>query len=296
MATNPNPYAAPAARVEDAQSTLADTGSASSFVPEGIKVPPNRGWRWLKSGTAPVRAQPLTWLGLSIVFLLITVFLALIPVLGALILVVIIPVFLAGFLIGIRVVETGEPIRFKHLFAGLSAHPGRLIALGAIQMIGMVLMLLVISATGGAELDRLMFELRSGTLSRAVPSRILLAAAIYLALLTPYLMASWFAPALIALDHQSVGRSLRASFIACAKNWVPFTVYSALGFVIVGLGFGILIALSALLYSAFGAIGLGAFVIVYLLAILMLIPIVLVTLYASYRDVFHPHSATARSP
>jgi hypothetical protein len=281
-----NPYAAPAARVEDARPST----TSADFVPDGVKRGAGAGWRWLKAGPAPVRRHPWAWLGVALGLVLIALVLTIVPPPGML-LILLMPVLIAGLLIGTRAIDAGEPLRFTHLFAGFTGHPGRLITLGLIQLVGMLLILLATRWAGGNELERLIFSVTNGLAMPAVGSRSLLA--IYLALLTPYMMASWFAPALIALDDQALGRSIKASFLACAKNWLPFTVYSALGMLIVGLTFGIVIALGAALYLALGTVALVAFVVIYVVGILILIPILMVTVYASYRDVFHPGSSIA---
>jgi uncharacterized membrane protein len=79
----------------------------------------------------------------------------------------------------------------------------------------------------------------------------------------PLYMATWFAPALIVLHDQAPGAALKASFFACLRNWIPFLVYGVVLFVLC-------------LVAAIPA-GLGY---------LVLIPVLIASVYTSYRDIF----------
>jgi len=49
-----------------------------------------------------------------------------------------------------------------------------------------------------------------------------------LALLLPVFMALWFAPALAMFHQQGPAEAMKASFVACLKNILPFLVYSVI--------------------------------------------------------------------
>ena len=90
----------------------------------------------------------------------------------------------------------------------------------------------------------------------------LLALLVFLALIVPVAMAIWFAPALIALNGMTAVDAMKLSFKACWVNIIPFLVY---GLILVGLSFLALLTL-----------GLGY---------LVLLPVIYITYYTSYRDV-----------
>jgi uncharacterized membrane protein len=92
----------------------------------------------------------------------------------------------------------------------------------------------------------------------------LLAVLVILALSLPVSMAMLFAPPLIVLTDSDVLPALKRSFGACLKNVVPFLVWSL---AILVLGFVATIPL--------------------LLGWLLLAPVMMVSLYLSYRDIFH---------
>jgi uncharacterized membrane protein len=86
---------------------------------------------------------------------------------------------------------------------------------------------------------------------------------ISLALFVPISMATWFAPALVMLQDQSAPRAIGESFRGCLKNVVPFLIYGL-----------IIFALSMIASIPFG------------LGWLVLMPVVLCSVYAAYRDIF----------
>jgi uncharacterized membrane protein len=55
---------------------------------------------------------------------------------------------------------------------------------------------------------------------------LLLALQMALLLLCPLIMAYWYAPVLVGWHALSPGKALFFSFVACARNWRAFLVYS----------------------------------------------------------------------
>jgi uncharacterized membrane protein len=76
-------------------------------------------------------------------------------------------------------------------------------------------------------------------------------------------MAFWFAPALVVFDGAAPVDAIKASFAACLRNIMPFLIYGVLGLVA-----GIVASIP---------FGLGW---------IALLPIMLLTIHASYRDIF----------
>jgi uncharacterized membrane protein len=84
-----------------------------------------------------------------------------------------------------------------------------------------------------------------------------------MALLIPLMMALWFAPLLIVLQDLSVLEALRMSFKGCFINTLPFLVYG-------------LITLPLLIL---GVLTLG-------LGLLVIMPIIFISIFVSYRQIF----------
>jgi uncharacterized membrane protein len=76
-------------------------------------------------------------------------------------------------------------------------------------------------------------------------------------------MAFWFAPALVILGGQAPVDAIKGSFAGSLKNIVPFLLYAVIYFV------------AAIVASI--PVGLGW---------LVLIPVLMVTIYVSYRDIY----------
>jgi len=79
----------------------------------------------------------------------------------------------------------------------------------------------------------------------------------------PLLMAMWFAPALVYFNDMQPVAAMKARFNACLKNWLVMSIYG----------------LMTLVLCFFAALPMG-------LGFLVLIPVMVGALYASYKDIF----------
>ena len=99
--------------------------------------------------------------------------------------------------------------------------------------------------------------------------------------------AFWFAPVLVAWHDAGVAKGLFFSFFACLMNWRALAVYGvlvALATLVVPL-----VALNALLAAAGGDPRLAASLVFGFVVVVL--PILFASFYASYRDVFGYHRA-----
>src|SRR5215831_6042214 len=101
MPMSSNPYAAPKTAVADPAVPL------GNFVPGGRGVGAGRGWDWIASGWELFKRQPGTWIGLTVVALVLFIVVGVIPFVGSLALALLGPVFGAGVILGCRALETG---------------------------------------------------------------------------------------------------------------------------------------------------------------------------------------------
>ena len=79
----------------------------------------------------------------------------------------------------------------------------------------------------------------------------------------PLVMATWFAPALIVFHDMGVRAAMKASFIGCLKNVLPFLLYGVLG----------------LIAGVIASIPFG-------LGWLVLAPVFVASIYTGYRDIY----------
>jgi len=258
MATDP--YTAPRSRVADVPAS----GSEGNFNSEGQAVAAGHGWKWITEGWELFKRQPGTWILLLIIFVLISVLIALIPVLGSIASNVLWPVFAGGIILGCRELAQGGELAVGHLFAGFRDHFGKLIVIGILYLVALIVIVIVAFAITGAGIGfgALLGVDRGG--AEASVMTILLAVLVALALIIPVAMAAWFAPALVVLNDIGVGDAVKASFWACLKNIVPFLVYG-----LIGLG----LAIVASIPFGLGWLALG--------------PTLAASVYASYRDIFY---------
>ena len=257
-----NPYAPPRSHVEDAPVPLPE----GDFIPGGRGVPAGNGWRWIADAWAFMGEQRWTFIGVFLLLVLLQIVANFIPIIGPLAISVLLPVFWGGLLIGYDAVRRGERLEVGHLFAGFQRHAGKLLTLGVISLaVGIVMALIMLAIVGFSAAPFLLGG------SPPTPDQVteillpmLLAILVVLALSLPLSMAMLYAPALIVLAEADVGPALKTSFLVCMKNILPFLIW------------GVMILVLAII----AAIPL-------LLGWVLLGPVLMVSLYISYRDVFH---------
>jgi uncharacterized membrane protein len=173
------------------------------------------------------------------------------------------PVFAGGIFAACREQDQGRPLAVSHLFAGFREGFGTLLSIGFIYLGITIAVTLIVGVVTGAGMWTL---LGSGTDPDAIAGMgltLILAFLIVFALLLPVFMALWFAPALAMFHQQGPAEAMKASFVACLKNVLPFLVYSVI--------------LLPLAFIASIPLGLGW---------LVLGPVLAASLYTSYRDIF----------
>jgi len=235
----------------------------AEFVSAGRTVPAGNGWNWIVQGWEIFKRQPGIWIALLVIYFVIVVVLAFIPVLGSLANIALGPVFTAGMLLGCRALEQGGELKVGHLFEGFRERFGVLVKVGLLYLAANVVIALAAGLTMGASVFRLMSgDADIGEVIGAAMG-LLLAALIALALMLPVLMAIWFAPPLVVFNQLGAIDALKASFAACLKNFVPFLVY---GLILLGM------AIVASIPFGLGWLVLG--------------PVLVASLYTAYRDIF----------
>ena len=253
-----NPYRPPASHVEDV-SPRASNGR--NFIAAGRAVAAGQGWAWIAHGWELFKRQGGTWVMLLIVSGLIIIGVSLVPLVNWILPSLLIPGLSAGVMLGCKALDDGDRLTVGHLFAGFKARGSALLLLGlagfVLYMIAMAPMAIVMGGKFVAMMSgdpEAFAELGTG---------FALAILVTLAISVPVYMALWFAPVLVTLHEAPPLAALRQSFGACLKNIVPFLLY---GIILMALGI-------------VAAIPLG-------LGLLVLMPVIFASVYASYRDIF----------
>ncbi len=233
---------------------------------ESRQVNAGNGWSWIVGGFELFKQSPVIWIALFFIYLLIGMAMSIIPVIGPIVLNLLAPVFMAGFMLGCRAMESGEELEINHLFAGFKQHTSQLITVGGIYLAGIIIVVGIVALSGGgaAALEAMSHPQNMPRESAAAASStFLLAALVGLALLVPLVMAYWFAPILVVFHEIKALDAMKLSFTACMRNIMPFLVYGLITMVLILL--------------AFIPLGLG---------LLVMIPTMTASLYVSYKDIF----------
>lgn len=198
-----------------------------------------------------------------IVAIVIFILLAFIPLLGQIVSAVTYFVWIAGFMLGCRAQDQGQPFEIGHLFASFK-NPGKLIVLSlivsaagfAVMLIAMGPLYLNMISSGSEPSPELVQAMGD-------PASFLLPVLFGMLFMMPLIMAIYVAPALIALNDCSVGEAMQLSVKGCLKNIAPMLLYGVIG----------------LLLYFLSVIPLG-------LGLLVFAPTFIASVYASYKDVF----------
>ena len=132
-----------------------------------------------------------------------------------------------------------------------------------------------------------------GSLEDADPAEMLAMLARLLLIAAPVLTAFWFAPLLVAWDGVPALKSVFFSFVASLRNWRAFAAYglavAMVGVVIPGLILLVAGSLSPTLLNIFS-------VALRMLLVFVMAPVLMASVYLSYRDVFHGVDSRSRGP
>ncbi|WP_051711599.1 BPSS1780 family membrane protein [Andreprevotia chitinilytica] len=228
---------------------------------EPRSVAPSHAWLWFTEAFAVFRKQPVFWIALAVVFLLVSWMSMLVPqVLGVLLSLLYPTITGAVCLIAARVHETGQP-QLATLIPNVTPVIRPLLMVGSCGLLWAVLASLIMLAFGGSD-DALVIKAGEALTDEQI-TQLRNQLLINIVLMAPMLAASYFAPPLILFQRCGVVEAFKLSFTAVLRNWVTVS----LAIVLTVCGF----ALSALTLF---------------IAVLVLMPVLLITQYTAYRDLF----------
>lgn len=225
------------------------------------RQPAGAGWHWITAAFRLVREQPLTWILLSVVYVVIHVGTSLLPLIGNFLPLLLAPIFAGSFVLAARKAENGGELELADLFTGFREHGKPLFGVAlvylALCMIALMVVIALVALLGSLgwvhkpEGD----EMGMGTMLLFM---LVVGVPVYLVSL-----AYWFAPALVVFDGYAPIAACRASFSAGLANW-PAMLTCAL-------------MLALLMFLA---------MLPFFLGLLLWFPVMYVTSYTSYRAVF----------
>jgi hypothetical protein len=237
-------------------------------------VETRRGVLWLAEGWRLFRAAPLGWLALVFAYWIIMTLVSVLPFIGVAAASMAVPAFSVGFMAAARAASR------RSLFEGFRHHRKSQLILGVIYFACLGLLLAATTLADDGTLARWMLTGRRPD-EEAMHSDDFLGALFLAALLyAPVLMMFWFAPPLAAWHGTGPAKALFFSFFACLLNWRPFLAYGA-----VSAFFALAVPLAMLFVLMMTSFKVAAMSLVFPL-LLVLLPTLFASFYASYRDIF----------
>jgi uncharacterized membrane protein len=226
-----------------------------------------RGLAWWTGAWALFTRSALMWVALGLILMVGYALIGMVPLLGAVATTLATPAFIASWTMAARKVEEGGTLEVVDLFAAFKEpHLTPLLLQGAALLGALVVVVLVAAMVGfGAVLGAMGGGMRHGSgAALAGLSAGLFALLLVLGVGALVTAALWFAPALVVFRGLPAIEALRESFGAVmGKNFMPFLV------------FGLIYFVAAIVASIPFALGW-----------LVLVPVSLLAVWVSYRDVF----------
>lgn len=252
---------------------MSATPDAAAPLDQGLRLivpgraePLGAGWTWVAEGWKLFARAPLMWIVAVIIVFVLAVIVSLVPFIGSLAFQVVQPVLAGGFVLACRSIEKGGEFELEHLFAGFTRRFGPLAIVGLIFLAGWIAIALVFALLVGFSLLGAFMSGDPEAVAASVAASwmtILLATLVMLGLMVPLLAAYWFAPALVMIHDMAPVAAMKASFVACLRNFFTFVVY--------------------------GLVMLVAFVVALIpfgLGMLVWMPLAIASTYVAYRRIF----------
>lgn len=253
-----NPYQTPASDVIEKTENTAGT----SIIP--VSRPIGAGWAWIKDAFDLFKPNAFLWIGLFIIYMVIMLIAAFIPILGGLFTTFAGPLFIAGIAQCAYDQDTHGEFEIGTLFSGFSHQTKDLLISGLIFFGLMILCVIpIMLITGLGALSSMGDQADPSQLGNTMGVSMILGMLVSTALIIPVIMAYWFAPVLIKLNGVKPLQAFKLSFFACLKNILPFLLYSLIAVVIV--------------FISTIPLGLG---------LIVTMPVLMIVMYASYKDIF----------
>ena len=240
------------------------------------KISARQGIEWIRQGFALFRKQPAELSMLFLLYMLLMFALSIIPLVGQLLPLLLVPCFSMAFMQACVEIEADRKARPNLLLTAFrSPALGTLLRLGVLYLLGAVLAVAASTLVDGGVFWKLMSgqvradeqELPVGDL----PLAMIFSALIYV----PFAMAFWHAAPLATWQKMGLFKAIFYSFFAVRRCGKAFLAY-ALGWIVVG------IAVPAIISALLGLI-LGKAIV----AIMLLMPLSVILTIVMYCS-FHP--------
>ncbi|MFC7517747.1 BPSS1780 family membrane protein [Herbaspirillum sp. GCM10030257] len=253
------------------------------------KLPANAGWLWVKQGFALFRKQPAEMATLFLAYMFLMLIIGIVPLLGQILPMVLVPVFSMAFMQACTNIEQGKKVYPNLLLTGFRKPAfASLLKLGVLYLVAAVVAVAASALIDGGVFWQVMSSdkaldretIRNSNMSLGM----MFSAAVYI----PAAMAFWYAAPLIFWQKMGVGKAVFYSFFAVKRAGSAFLVYG-LSWMLIG------VLLPALVSSLIAMLFAKSFVVMLILLplSLMLTVVMYCSFYPTYTAVFgRPDSTT----
>jgi uncharacterized membrane protein len=226
----------------------------------------SRGAAWLGEAFKLFRAAPVQWMSLCAGWIAMSFALILVPFIGGVIASFLQPVFFASFAIAAFKLTAGERLVMGDLFSGFRRNMRALVNLGAMLLLAEIAIFALMALLGLPVASSSDNTLTIAEYAEQLKGKEWILATGFI-LTVVVKGALWFAPPLIAFHGMSTVQAIRWSVYAAISNLGAMMVYGA--------------ALMGLFLAAIIPWGLG---------LLVVIPMMVISTYIGYREVFETES------
>jgi hypothetical protein len=254
-----NPYAPPASQVENPHEASSDPGR---FIPYGRTVSAGRGAAWIGDAWRLLKGQPGMWAAALLLMFAAYMFASMMPLVGFFTS-FLVPFAYAAIALAAHEQQRTGNFQLNVLWESFKKHPVPLLVVGGASFLAGIIFLIVMAVFIGSEIVGTMLGTSEPDPSTFLTTKFWLAFLVGLALALPIGFATYLAPQLIVLHDQPPIEALKMSLVGCVKNILP------------GIVFGLLAMLMVLVSM-----------IPLLLGLLITLPILAITNYTVYRDIF----------
>ncbi len=254
------------------------------------ELPAKAGYQWFREGIKLFFSHPLKALSIFLTYILVMMLFSLVPVLGPILPLLMLPGLSVGFMYAGRELTANQSISPFSLLTGFRDYGNivrkRLLLLGLLYTFAAFIALYISALTDGGMLMRSVIMRTPIDNQLLEQSTLLRATLVSLIAYIPIASLFWFAPTLIAWHNIALQKALFFSAVSCWRNRGAFLVYTVLWI-------GFTLTVSSTLTMLLHLLGLKT------LAMGMIMPLSLIltsmfycSFYATYRGCFGEKTAS----
>ncbi len=222
------------------------------------------GWSWLVQGWQLFTREPGLLIAMFLTMIGIQIVLSFIPVIGQLASMLLAPAITGGVIYSAQVLDQGNKLEYGDMFQAFKQEGklGPMVMLGVVSLVLMIIAIIPM-AIGMAGVMELADNPELANDPLAIMASASGAVLVMATIIMIMIMLMFYATPLVMLRDVAVGDALKASFSACLRNILPLTWY------------GLIATLLAIVATIPAGVGL-----------LVLAPVMMMSQYASYKDIF----------